>query len=54
MCVDKLDDLVNKFNNLYHSTIKMKHCNVNSSMYNDFSKENNKEDPKLNIGDLVV
>ena len=26
---DKLDDVVNKYNNTYHSTIKMKHVNVN-------------------------
>ena len=29
--IDKLDDIVNKCNNTYHSTIKMKPVNVKSS-----------------------
>ena len=28
MYIDKLDDIVNKYNNTYHSTIKMKHVDV--------------------------
>ena len=38
--IDKLDDIVNKSNNTYHSTIKMKPVDVKSSTYFDFSKEN--------------
>ena len=26
--IDKFDDIVNKYNNTYHSTIKMEHINV--------------------------
>ena len=51
--VDKLDDIVNKYNNTYHSTIKMKPVDVKSSTYIDSSKEINDEDPKLKIGDIV-
>ena len=39
--VDKLDDLVNKYNNTYR-TIKIKPVDVQSTTYIDFNKENNK------------
>ena len=51
--IDKLDDIVNKYNNEYHSTIKMKPVDVKSSTYTDSSKENNDKDPKFKIGDIV-
>ena len=47
-----MDDIVNKYNNKYHKTIKMKPV-VNPSMYIDFNKENNKEGPKFKVGDNV-
>ena len=53
MYIDKLDDIDNKYNNTYHSTIKMKPADVKSSPYIDFNKENNKEDSKSKIGDQV-
>ena len=53
MYINKLDDLVNKCNNIYHSTIKMKLVNVKSSTYIDFDKNYNKEDPKFKVGDHV-
>ena len=31
----------------------MKYANVKSSAYIDFNKENNKEDPKFEVGDHV-
>ena len=31
--IDKLDDIVNKYNNTYHITIKMKLVNVKSNTY---------------------
>ena len=43
--IDKLDDIVNKYNNTYHRTIKMKPVDVKSNMYIDFNKENNKKVP---------
>ena len=51
--IDKLHDMVNKHNNKYHRTIKMKPVNVKPSIYFDFNNENNKEDPKLKVGDHV-
>ena len=33
MYIDKLADIVNKYNNAYHSTIKMKPADVKSSTY---------------------
>ena len=50
---DKLDEVVNKYNNTYHRTIKMKPIDVKSSMYINSSKEINDEDPKFKIGDIV-
>ena len=47
---DKLDDIVNKYNNAYHRTSKMKPADVKSITYIDFNKENNKEDPKFKVG----
>ena len=51
--IDKLDDIVKKYDNTYHSTIKMKPVDVKSSTYINSSKEDNDEDPKLKIGDNV-
>ena len=51
--IDKLNDIVNKYNNRYHSTIKMKPVDVQSSTYIDSSKEINNKDPKLQIGVLL-
>ena len=47
MCIDKLDDILNKYNNIYHSTIKMQPVDVKSSTYIDSSKEINDKDPKF-------
>ena len=38
--INKLDDIVNKYKNKYHSTIKMKSVDVKSSTYIDSSKDN--------------
>ena len=51
--IDKLDDMVNKYNNTYHSTVKMKPVDVKSSTYIDSSKEINNKDSKFEIGDIV-
>ena len=42
--IDKLDDIVNKYNNTYHSTIKMKHVALKSSTYIDSGKEIDNKD----------
>ena len=37
--VDKLDDIVNEFNNMYHSTVRIKPVDVKSNSYSGFSAE---------------
>ena len=51
--INDLADIVKKYNSIYYSTIKMKLADVKSSTYVDFNKENNKEDPKFEVGDHV-
>ena len=51
--IDKLDDIINKYNNTYHITIKIKSADVKSSTYINSSKEVNNEDIKFKIGDIV-
>ena len=51
--IDNLLDMVNKYNNTYHSTTKMKLVDVKWSTCIDFNKENNKEYPKFKVGDYV-
>ena len=53
MYIDKLDDIVNKCNNTYHSTIKMKHVDVKPSTYIDLGIENNDKGPKFKVADHV-
>ena len=45
--IDKLDDIVNKLNNTYHRTIKMKPVDIKSSTFIDFGVENNEKYPKF-------
>ena len=49
----KLDDMVHKYNNTYHSTINMKPVDVKPNKHIDFSKEINNKDRKFKIGDIV-
>ena len=37
--IDKIDDIVNKFNNTYHATINMKPVDIKSNIYIDSSKQ---------------
>ena len=54
MYSDKLDDIVNKYNNGYHRTVKIKPVDVKPSMYVDFNrKRKNKERPKFKVCDYV-
>ena len=53
MDIDKLDDIDNKYNNTYHSSIKMKPVDVKSNAYIDYGKEINNKDPKFKIADIV-
>ena len=49
--IDKLDAIVNEYNNTYHRTIKMKPADVKDSTYIDNEKEVNDKDPKFKVGD---
>ena len=50
---DVLIDIVNKYNNTLHKTIKMKPINVTSDFYAEYSENSNKKDPKFKINDRV-
>ena len=51
--IDKLDDIVDEYNNTYHTTIKMKPIDVNDNTYINTSKEIINKDPKFKVGDHV-
>ena len=51
--IDKLDNIVNEYNNKYHTTIKMKLADVKNNTYIDFEKEVNDKNPKFKVGDHV-
>ena len=53
MYIDKLDDIVDKYNNTYHSTIKMRSVDVKSNTYFNYGKEISNKDPKFEIGDIL-
>ena len=49
--IDKLDDIVNDYNETYHRAIKMKPIDVNDNTYININKEANDKDPKFKVGD---
>ena len=51
--IDKLDDIVDEYNNTYHTAIKMKPINVKDNTYINTGKEINNKDPKFQVGDHV-
>ena len=51
--IDKSDDIVDEYNNTYHTTIKMKPINVKDNTYINTNKGINNKDPKLKVGDHV-
>ena len=50
---DVLDDIVKKYNNMRHSTIKMKPIDVKDNTYINTDKKINNKDPKFKAGDRV-
>ena len=50
---DVLDDIVNKYNNTVHRTIKIKPIDFKDNTYVDSKKEVNDKDPKFKVGDYV-
>ena len=53
MYIDKLDDIVNEYNNTYHRAIKMKPAEVKQNVYIDFSEKVNSEDSKFKVSNHV-
>ena len=51
--INKLDDIVHKYNNAYHRTIERKSDDVKPNTYINSTKEINDNDPNFNIGDIV-
>ena len=47
--IDKLDDIVDEYNNTYHTTIKMKPIDVKDNTYINTDKETNDKDPKFKV-----
>ena len=57
VCIGKIDDTVNQYNNAYRSTIKWKPIDVKLIIHIDFIKnndKNNQEDFKFEVGDHVI
>ena len=50
---DKLDDVVSRYNNTNHRTIKIKPVDVKWNTFINSSKEMNNKNPKFKIGDIV-
>ena len=49
--IDKLDDIVDEYNNTYHRTIKMKPIDVKDNTYDNIDKEVNDSYPKFKVSD---
>ena len=50
---DVLDDAVDKYNNTFHGTIKMKPIDVRSDSYAEYNVDSNEKDPKFKVDDHV-
>ena len=48
-----LDNIVDKYNNTYHKTIKMKPIDVEDDSFAEYNEESNEKDPKFKVGDHV-
>ena len=49
--IDKLEDIVNEYNNTYYRTVKIKSVDVKDNTYFNFKKEVNDKNPKFKVGD---
>ena len=50
---DVLNDIVNKYNNTIHRTIKMKPIDATDDSFVEYNEESNKRNPKFKVGDHV-
>ena len=53
ICFDALDDIINKYNNTVHRTIKMKPIDVKDDSHAECNEDSNKRNPRFKIGDHV-
>ena len=51
--IDKLDYIVNEYNNTYHRTIRIKPIDVKGNTYTKIHKEVDDNNPKFKVGDHV-
>ena len=51
MYIDRVDNIVNKYNSTYHTTTKKKSFDVRSSTYIDVGPKTNDKSPKCKHGD---
>ena len=51
--IDDLDDIVKKYDNTVHSSIKMKPKDVTDDSFVEYSEETNEKDLKFKVGDNV-
>ena len=49
ICIDVLNDIVNRYHNTVHKTIKMKPTDVTGDSYVECNEESNKKDPKFKV-----
>ena len=50
---DVLNDIVNKYNNTYHKTIKIKPINDKNDSFAEYKEESNEKDPRFKVNDYV-
>ena len=48
-----LGDIVNKYNNTVHRTIKTKPIDIRADSYAEYNEGSNKKDPKFKVGEHV-
>ena len=51
--IDVLNDIVNKYNNTVHRTIKIKPIDITNDSYAEYNEESNKKGPEFKINDHV-
>ena len=51
VCFSALHDVVDKYNNTFHRTIKMKLIDVTSDLYTEYNEDSNEKDPKFKFDD---
>ena len=50
---DALDNIINKYSNTVHRTIKMKLIDVTSDSYAKYNEDSNEKDPKFKACDCI-